>query len=97
MENELTQGELAFLARQGLGPGDVYDARGLPQSYWRKDMKDEGKTIALGNPCKKGGHRLRSRGGHCSQCDTSVVTRERVSQLFVRRGLPQGVFETMPE
>lgn len=70
MKDFLTQSELMFLASQSLEPDDVYDARDLPQSYWMKDIEFENKTVALGSRCKKAGHRLRSRRGHCVQCDT---------------------------
>jgi len=70
MKDVLTEGELRFLASQGLGPDDVFDARRLPQWYWFRCIEEEGKTVALGGRCKKAGHRLRSRKGHCVQCDT---------------------------
>jgi hypothetical protein len=31
MKDILDEEELRFLARQGLGPDDVFDARGMPQ------------------------------------------------------------------
>src|SRR5262249_52547805 len=61
--------ELRFLARHNLGPEDVMDVRGLPQWLWMRQIKEQGKTIALGARCGKAGHRLRSRKGHCVQCD----------------------------
>jgi hypothetical protein len=66
---DLTEEELQFLRRHGYGPEDVYDAREWKQSYWMKQIEVEGKWIALGTRCKNGGHRLRSRRGHCVQCD----------------------------
>jgi hypothetical protein len=73
MEYELTEDELRFLARHGLGPDDVFDARRLPQRYWMRRIKEENKTVALGSPCRKAQHRLRSRKGHCIQCDTKKL------------------------
>lgn len=73
MKDILTASELRFLASQNLGPDDVYDARRLPQDYWFRQIKLENKTIALGSKCRKAGHRLRSRKGHCVQCDTSKL------------------------
>ena len=29
--------------------------------------------MALGTPCQRAGHRLRTRAGHCIQCDTSKL------------------------
>ena len=71
MKDELTEQELTFLASQRLGPDDVFDARGLPQWLWKQRAKEAGKTLALGNKCRDGGHRLKTRGGHCIQCNTS--------------------------
>lgn len=73
MRDALTTSELAFLSSQGLGPDDVFDARWKYQAQWFKEIKESGKTIALGSPCRKAGHRLRSRKGHCAQCDTKVL------------------------
>ncbi|OAF16639.1 hypothetical protein AYJ54_37800 [Bradyrhizobium centrolobii] len=73
MRDELTADELAFLLRQGLGPDDVLDVRRMTRSYWFQEIKRLNKTIALGSACKKGGHRLRSRKGHCVQCDSSKI------------------------
>jgi hypothetical protein len=73
LKNELTSDELAFLGSQNLGPDDVFDARWMSQARWFREIKEAGKTIALGSPCRKAGHRLRSRKGHCAQCDTKVL------------------------
>jgi hypothetical protein len=69
----LTREELLFLRSQGYGPGDVFDARNLPSDYWKARARDEGKAIVLGAPCRRAGHRLRTRAGHCVQCDTSKL------------------------
>src|SRR6516162_4774254 len=37
--------------------------------FWMQRIKEENKTVALGTRCKKGRHRLRTRSGHCIQCD----------------------------
>lgn len=69
MKDILTNGELMFLASQRLSPEDVFDARGMSQDVWKQRAKETGKTLALGNGCRNGGHRLKTRGGHCVQCD----------------------------
>jgi hypothetical protein len=69
VQDLLTESELHFLASQGLGPDDVFDARHMPQWLWFKKIDQTDKTIALGSRCRKAGHRLRSRRGHCVQCD----------------------------
>jgi hypothetical protein len=73
MEDLLTASELKFLRSQGLGPNDVMDVRHLPQWMWFQEIKERGKTIALGSRCRKAGHRLRSTKGHCVQCDTKIL------------------------
>lgn len=73
MEDILKPSELAFLHSQNLTADDVYDARFMYQLQWFKEIKEAGKTIALGSPCRKAGHRLRSRKGHCVQCDTKIL------------------------
>ncbi|RJF74264.1 GIY-YIG nuclease family protein [Rhodopseudomonas palustris] len=40
---------------------------------WFQEIKERGKTIALGTRCRKAGHRLRSTKGHCVQCDTKIL------------------------
>jgi hypothetical protein len=69
MKELLTPSELNFLASHGLGPEDVFDARRLPQWYWFRQIDEAGKTVALGGRCRNAGHRLRTRRGHCVQCD----------------------------
>jgi hypothetical protein len=73
MKDILTESELNFLRSQGLGPDDVLDVRGSPQWLWFQEIKEKGKTIALGSKCRKAGHRLRSTKGHCVQCDTKIL------------------------
>ena len=73
MKDILTESELNFLRSQGLGPDDVLDVRGYPQWLWFQEIKEKGKTIALGSKCRKAGHRLRSTKGHCVQCDTKIL------------------------
>src|SRR5258708_37936874 len=69
MEDILTDAEKRFLGWYGLGADDVYDARGMRGWLWKKRIREENKTVALGTPCGNGGHRLRTRSGHCVQCD----------------------------
>jgi hypothetical protein len=69
IRNELTEIELRWLGAYSLGPEDVYDARGLPKDFWQRAAKSANKPIVIGSPCRKYGHRLRTRAGHCFQCD----------------------------
>src|SRR5262249_11568656 len=66
---DFTDDELRFLARYGVSPEDVYDARGQAQWFWKERAKEEGRELVIGSGCRARGHRLRTRAGHCVQCD----------------------------
>ncbi|WP_421405095.1 hypothetical protein [Agrobacterium fabrum] len=70
----LTQDELEFLRTQGLSATDVYDGRGQSSAAWKAGVRSAGKTVVLGSPCSSKGHRLRTRSGHCAQCDTAKLS-----------------------
>ncbi|MBX9635060.1 MAG: GIY-YIG nuclease family protein [Magnetospirillum sp.] len=70
----LSKAQMDFLASQGVSVGQLYDATGQTKDQYQSAMKRLGKSFAYGvTPCRKGGHTLRSRAGHCIQCDTSVI------------------------
>jgi hypothetical protein len=77
MESILTKEEKDFLLDQGLQYSDVFDARGMRRSDAQGKMRDLGKGFMLGSKCNAAGHRLRTRAGHCIQCDTSKIAYER--------------------
>ncbi|MFT4163385.1 GIY-YIG nuclease family protein [Shinella sp.] len=70
----LTRDEIDFLKAQGLSPADVYDGRGQSSAAWKAGVRSAGKTVVLGSPCSSKGHRLRTRSGHCAQCDTAKLS-----------------------
>lgn len=70
---DLTAQERIFLREQGLSEQDVFDARGLPKAVWEAEAKRLGRPLILGSPCNALGHRIRTRKGHCAQCDTSRI------------------------
>ena len=75
---ELTRDELLFLESQGYSIEDVLDKR-LPdgrlmsKNECKLAAASQGKLLVLGSPCKRAQHRLRTRAGHCAQCDTSKL------------------------
>lgn len=69
----LTRSEMDFLKSQGLTASDVYDGRNQKSAQWKAGVRSEGLTLVLGVPCVRNGHRLRTRSGHCAQCDTSKI------------------------
>jgi hypothetical protein len=66
--------EFAFLKAQNLTADDVYDGRNQSALTSRARARALKRTIVLGAPCRKAGHRLRTRSGHCVQCDTSKIS-----------------------
>lgn len=69
----LTDEEMQFLAKHGLSTSDIFDARGMSAADWKRGAKELGKNFVLGSRCGRAGHRLRTRAGHCIQCDTSKI------------------------
>lgn len=68
----LTTEQKDFLIENKIPLGTVFDAEGLPKKEYSQLMKDVGCLVAIGvTPCKKAGHTMRTRAGHCLQCDSS--------------------------
>lgn len=71
---KLTSEQKKFLDHHKISLSSVFDATGLGKSDYRKEMKLLDKSVAVGvTPCKKGRHSLRSRSGHCVQCNTASL------------------------
>jgi len=82
----LSKNQIEFLARNNITFGEVFDATGLRKNEYRKVMKILDKNFAFGvAPCRKYGHTLRTRAGHCIQCDTSKIAYQRrwMDELFI--------------
>lgn len=70
----LSKNQKFFLERQHVSLSSVFDATGLERSEYYKSMKLLDKELAMGvTACAKGGHRLRTRSGHCVQCNTASL------------------------
>jgi len=74
---QLTTGELDFLRSQRLTASDIFDGRYLTSAAWKEKAKAAGLEFVLGTPCQKAGHRLRTRAGHCIQCDPKKIAYQR--------------------
>lgn len=74
---DLTPEEISFLGTHGLSPSDVLDGRRMSRDQSRYVAKDLGLTVVLGSACQKAGHRLRTRAGHCAQCDPANLSFEK--------------------
>lgn len=52
----------------------VFDASEMHTAQWKSVMKDLDMLVAFGvSPCATAGHTLRTRAGHCAQCDTAKL------------------------
>lgn len=72
--SKLTAEQVAFLKSQGISLSLVVDAGHSSKSAREAFMKESGHKFYYGGaPCKAAGHTLRSKAGHCIQCDTSKI------------------------
>lgn len=70
----LSDEQKRFLRAQNIPFSAMFDASGMKNAEYQIAMKSEGKSFAYGvTPCAKGGHTLRTRKGHCIQCDHSKI------------------------
>lgn len=71
---KLSTDQIEFFQSQRVPLSDVFDATGMRKVDYAVAMKEVGVNFAFGTtPCGKGGHSLRTRAGHCIQCDTSKI------------------------
>src|SRR5260370_31039131 len=69
----LTEGQRHFLALQRISESEIFDGSRLSPRRYKAAMECEGKLFALvARPCYRG-HYLRSRSGHCIQCDSKRI------------------------
>lgn len=69
---ELNKEQVAFLKQHNVSLKFVFNADGLRKTEYKEVMKDLNKMIAYNvTPCTKFGHTLRTRSGHCCQCNTA--------------------------
>jgi len=72
--DSLSRDQITFLKKHNISLGVVFNAKGLRRNDYRSQMKSLDMRFAYGvTPCGKMGHTLRSRAGHCIQCDTSQI------------------------
>lgn len=70
----LSTDQIFFLKTQRIPLSSVFDASGMRTAEYQSLMKAEGKSFAYGvTPCAKGGHTLRTRKGHCIECDHAKI------------------------
>jgi hypothetical protein len=71
---QLTSEQLSFIASQAIPISKFFDASGLSKDERVRVMDVLGSVFYYGGAaCKSGGHTLRTKSGHCIQCDTSKI------------------------
>ena len=71
---ELTTDQRLFLKRHGVSLSLVYDASGLSKAQRLSLMEQLDKKFYYGGAsCSAAGHTLRSKAGHCIECDTAKI------------------------
>ena len=70
----LTLEQRLFLEQQKIPMSRVFNASGMSKSRYQQEMGELGMAIAYGvSPCRDAGHTLRTRPGHCAQCNTARI------------------------
>lgn len=70
----LSNDQLLFLRGQGISLSQVFDGSGLSTKERVAKMDALGTPFYYGGAaCKAGGHTLRTKPGHCIQCDTAKI------------------------
>lgn len=72
---QLSADQIEFLKSQGIAPTQIFDASNLKS---KADIEAQMEALELslyfgGAACRKAGHTLRTKAGHCIQCDTSKI------------------------
>lgn len=72
---KLTNQQIEFLGHHGIPLDRAFDATGMRTKDYKEAMRQQELWVAFGvSPCKEAGHTLRSRAGHCIQCDPAKIT-----------------------
>ncbi|WP_158543508.1 GIY-YIG nuclease family protein [Dyella solisilvae] len=70
----LTIEQSSFLLHHKVPWDKVMDATGIRKKDYQAFMSSEGLWVAYGvSPCREGGHTLRTRSGHCAQCNPAAL------------------------
>lgn len=68
-----TKEEIMYLKKNGLTELDIYDGRGKNRRECHDGAKINGCPYYFGNPCTNGGHRIKTRSGHCAICRPAAI------------------------
>lgn len=70
----ISEEQLFFLKEHNIPLSKIFDAANQKREAYRKSMKALEKLIAINaTPCSKYGHTIRTRNGHCCQCNTASI------------------------
>ena len=70
----ITEEQLSFLKTNNIPLSKIFDATNQKREIYRNAMKDLEKLIAINTtPCSRYGHTIRTRSGHCCQCNTASI------------------------
>lgn len=71
---DLTDEQRTFLVAHAIPLSSVFDASGMRKPDYQRAMKEARKSFAFGvSRCLNGHHSIRTRAGHCIQCDHSRI------------------------
>jgi hypothetical protein len=77
-----TNDELTFLARHNFTPEEVHDGRREGKQTRESNAKNADKVLILtSTPCRAMRHRIRTRAGHCAQCNPASIAFTRKETL----------------
>jgi hypothetical protein len=71
---KLTPEQISFLKSHKISLRDMFDVSAMTKSEYMAAMDEAGQHFTFGGaPCKAARHTLRTKSGHCIQCDTSKI------------------------
>ena len=93
---KLSPEQLRFLESQSIPLSRVFDATGMSRPAYQSAMGVLEAVVAFGaSPCKARSHTLRTRGGHCAQCNTHalafVLRHDDPGQVYVAASKQSGL------
>lgn len=85
MSTSLSAEQIQFLVSQNIPLSKTFDAIGYSKKDYSQIMKEDDLLVAYNTtPCNLFSHTLRSRHGHCIQCNTQALA-------FIRRYSEKGI------
>jgi hypothetical protein len=71
---KISEEQLFFLKKHNIPISKIFDAANQKREIYRSSMKALDKLVAINTkPCTKYGHTIRTRNGHCCQCNTASI------------------------